>query len=173
MSLIYVDESKVKGYTMVTTNIDSRFKNATEKTLRAQLLPGQRRIHFTKESPARRRHFLSKLEKLDFQANVFHCATKNHAHGRHACLVALIDHAAKVGCTRISFEREASVEAADRRTLFSELKKHGLASSLAYSFEEPHREPLLWVSDAIAWCYTKGGDWRRRVTPLISGITEV
>jgi hypothetical protein len=26
---------------------------------------------------------------------------------------------------------------------------------------------MLWAADAIAWSYTKGGDWLRRVSPMI------
>jgi hypothetical protein len=29
-------------------------------------------------------------------------------------------------------------------------------------------EPLLWVPDVVAWCYGNGGDWRRRVAPLVA-----
>ncbi|GHF77951.1 hypothetical protein FHX82_004368 [Amycolatopsis bartoniae] len=33
--------------------------------------------------------------------------------------------------------------------------------------------PLLWVPDAVAWCYGAGGDWRRRVMPIVSKVIEV
>jgi hypothetical protein len=44
---------------------------------------------------------------------------------------------------------------------------------LTYELEVPRKEPLLWLADAIAWSYAKGGDWQRRVNPLISGVTKV
>jgi hypothetical protein len=39
---------------------------------------------------------------------------------------------------------------------------------LLYEHLKPHEEPLLWVPDAVAWCYGNGGDWRRRVAPLVA-----
>jgi len=30
------------------------------------------------------------------------------------------------------------------------------------------QEPLLWVSDGIAWCLQRGGPWASAVAPLIA-----
>lgn len=68
-------------------------------------------------------------------------------------------------------ERDESIEQADRRILFREVRKLGLADALTYAFEAPHLEPLLWTADAIAWSYAKGGDWRRRAESMIAGVT--
>ncbi|MFD2840633.1 hypothetical protein ACFSYH_08630 [Populibacterium corticicola] len=68
-------------------------------------------------------------------------------------------------------ERDESIEKSDRQTLFREVRRHGLTDELNYVLETPYQEPLLWVADAIAWSYTKGGEWRQRVDPLIAGIT--
>jgi hypothetical protein len=29
----------------------------------------------------------------------------------------------------------------------------------------PHLDPLLWIPDAIAWSWAKGGEWRQLVAP--------
>lgn len=33
-----------------------------------------------------------------------------------------------------------------------------------------HEEPLLWVSDAVAWCHQKGGPWIARAAPLVAEV---
>lgn len=70
-------------------------------------------------------------------------------------------------------ERDESIEKADRQILFREVRRHGLGDILSYAHEVPHQEPLLWVADAIAWSYTKGGEWKKRADPLIAGITKL
>ena len=39
-----------------------------------------------------------------------------------------------------------------------------------YVFPKAHEEPLLWVSDAVAWCYQKRGPWVRVAAPLVSEV---
>lgn len=59
-------------------------------------------------------------------------------------------------------------EKADKRVLFRDVKRHGVSGTLTYVHESPHQEPLLWIADAVAWSYTRGGDWKRRIQPLIA-----
>lgn len=171
MSCLFIDESKSKGYTMVAAVASPSDLKDLRRQLRGYLLPGQRRTHFTKESDNRKRHLLSEFNALGFQTEVFHCATTSDAVGRRACLRALVSYAASEGHSEMVFERDASIEQSDRQILYREVQQHGLVGSLAYTFEAPHGEPLLWVADAVAWSYAKGGDWRRRASPLISGVT--
>jgi hypothetical protein len=32
---------------------------------------------------------------------------------------------------------------------------------------------LLAIPDAIAWCWAKGGDWRRRIESVVTDVREV
>jgi hypothetical protein len=41
---------------------------------------------------------------------------------------------------------------------------------LAYRHSARHEEPLLWIPDAIAWSYTRGGAWRHQVRRLADVI---
>jgi hypothetical protein len=34
-------------------------------------------------------------------------------------------------------------------------------------------EPLLWVADAVTWAVGAGGDWRRRVAPMLDEHVRV
>ncbi|GAB90929.1 hypothetical protein GORHZ_119_00580 [Gordonia rhizosphera NBRC 16068] len=56
--------------------------------------------------------------------------------------------------------------------LYTAVRRHGVAR-LVYEHQRPAAEPMLWVSDAVVWCYAKGGEWRRRVQPVINSVTIV
>ncbi len=141
------------------------------RDIRKLVLPGQRRIHFTKEHPDRKRLILSRLTATGVTAQIFHCTTKDPVRGRNICLAEIVAYAAEGSFTKLVIERDESIEKSDRQTLFREVRRHGLTDELNYVLETPYQEPLLWVADAIAWSYTKGGEWRQRVDPLIAGIT--
>lgn len=167
MSALFVDESKAKGYTMVAAVVVPGDQTALRQQVRALVLPGQRRLHFTNESDSRRRLILSTLEDLGVRAYVVHSDLKHEASGREACLQELVALAAQDGHKRIVLERDVSIEHADKKSLYAAVHEHGLRDTLTYAHEAAHQEPLLWIADAIAWSYTKGGEWRRRAQPMI------
>ena len=173
MSMLFVDESKTKGYTMVAAIIADDAVSALRRDVRSLVLSGQRRIHFTKERDERKRLILSRLIHLGVRAQVFYCAAKSAVVGREVCLTALVSYAAEQKCFRIVFERDESIERADRKFLYGEVRKRGLADVFKYDFKVPHDEPLLWIPDAIAWSHVKGGDWKRRIKPLVGGVEEL
>jgi hypothetical protein len=59
------------------------------------------------------------------------------------------------------------------RTIRDTLGKRPSESNLTYEHLGGSREQLLWVADAVAWCFGAGGDWPRRVAPLIGRTVEV
>lgn len=172
MSILFVDESKTKGYTMVAAVVAAGDVAVLRRDVRSLVLPGQRRIHFTKEADDRKRLILSRLVGFGAKAHILHCAAKTPARSREACLVGLVALAKAKDHARIVIERDESIELADRRILFREVKRQGLGETLTYVHQAPHEEPLLWIADAVAWSYTKGGDWKRRIEPLIA-TTEI
>lgn len=173
MSVLFVDESKTKGYTMVAAIVADDAVPALRGDVRSLVLPGQRRIHFTKERDKRKRLILSRLVDLGVRAQVFYCAAKSAVVGREVCLTAIVAHAVEHKCFRIVFERDESTERADRKFLYGEVRKRGLADVFKYDFKASHDEPLLWIPDAIAWSHVKGGDWKRRTKPLVDGFEEL
>jgi len=42
-----------------------------------------------------------------------------------------------------------------------------------YVHRKPSTEPLLAIPDASAWSWAKGGDWRRRIDPLITDVGQL
>ena len=41
-----------------------------------------------------------------------------------------------------------------------------------YRHARPSAEPLLILSDVIAWAWARGGDWRRRCDPLSIRVVD-
>ena len=164
---MFVDESKSRIYTMVAAVVVPGDQTALRRDVRTLVLPGQRRLHFTNESDSRRRHILATLERLGVRAHVVQSDHKREAAGREACHRDLVALAARDGHERIVFERDESIEHADRRILYDAVRRLGAGDAISYAHETAHQEPLLWIADAIAWSHARGGDWRRRVQPLI------
>lgn len=167
MSTLFVDETKAKGYTMVAAVVVPHDAIELRREIRALVLRGQRRIHFTRESDSRRRLILSRLVELGVRAHIIQSTANKEADGREECLMQLVELAADNDHTRIVLERDASIEQSDRRILYREVSSRGLRSTLQYEHEAAYDEPLLWIADAIAWSHAKGGDWRRRVKPML------
>lgn len=164
---VYVDESKARGYYAVATAIAIGDLRSAERALRDLLKPGQRRIHFKSESDSRRREILSRMCALDVRVSVWMVKRKPDKEARPLSLGALAADAVKSGAALLIIERDESLERADRRLIAEVIRRAG-SSELEYRHVAPHEHPLLWVSDAVAWCYSNGGDWVRRVEPIVA-----
>ncbi len=91
-------------------------------------------------------------------------AAKNDAAGRKACLSAIVRDIAS-SAERLVVERDESTLKFDRQVLFDATRRHGCTDSLTYELFAPHEDPLLWIPDAVAWAWVKGGEWKDAVTP--------
>lgn len=85
---------------------------------------------------------------------------------RPRCLTSLTKEAARAKATHLLIERDDSIMQIDRSLIAGVLRKEQ-ATELIYRHVAPHEHPLLWISDAVAWCYSRGGDWIRRAEPLV------
>ncbi len=86
---------------------------------------------------------------------------------------AVVSDAASFGAKSMILERDDSIVDFDKRVLFKEVRKWNHHEPIRYSHDRAANEPLLWVPDAIAWSYVRGGDWRRRVRPLIESVIRL
>ncbi|WP_062137438.1 hypothetical protein [Demequina aestuarii] len=164
---VFVDESKTRGYWITATATAPAVMPENDKRLRQLLKPGQRRLHFTKESPQRRRALLSAMVDLDARVAVFSISGVRDTYARPACLRALVQHAVRDDIQEVVLERDDSLSVHDRRVIAAAIRTHQTRTEFRYRHASPHEFPLLWVSDAVAWSYAKGGDWRRRAAPLV------
>ncbi|MFD9614703.1 hypothetical protein ACFWWS_35595 [Streptomyces sp. NPDC059083] len=167
----FVDETKQNGLLIAATFAEPRHVQQASKVLQAKRMPGQNRIHFKTEKDARRREICSTLCTMDVQVRVYDATgIRSAREARTSCLTAVVEDLAFHGGGRLTIEQDDSLTDSDRRTLYSAVRKFGVADTLSYQHVRPNQQPLLWVSDAVAWCFAKGGDWRRRVTPLIAEV---
>jgi len=139
--------------------------------LRALQRPGQRRIHFSKEQDSRRRRLLAAMAELDLTSRVY-VSPASVKESRELCLTALIADIAPVGASLLVLESRESMNHLDVLVLDAALRKHG-SQTLVYRHLSPFEEPLLWVSDAVAWAIGAGGDWRRRAEPMIDEVVRL
>jgi hypothetical protein len=130
-------------------------------------LKGQRRIHFVRESDARRRFILSRLQDLGTRVCLYHVDGLQTQASRTLCLQAIVHDAAEMGVTRVVLETDETVARFDLRTMQSATFRAGLTGTLGYGHAPASSEPLLWAADAIAWSYSKGGNWLRRISAMV------
>ena len=48
-----------------------------------------------------------------------------------------------------------------------------MRDNFEYIWRNRNEEPLLWVPDAVAWSYAKGGKYRADIQPLVCGSEAV
>jgi len=138
------------------------------RQLSALRLGGQTRIHFVRESDSRRRLILSTLARLPVRAHLYRVEGLDAHTSRDLCLKGIVADAAALGIGRLILEADVTVIRHDLRTIQQSVYERGLGPTFRYAHERPASEPLLWAADAILWSYTKGGDWLRRIAPMVS-----
>ncbi|GAA1536132.1 hypothetical protein [Kribbella lupini] len=158
---VFVDESKSKGFLIAAARCPAEEVTVHRKALRGLLLPGQERLHFRHETDARRKQILDVVSEFHLLVDVYHAERETLA-ARHACLEAIVRDVAGTAA-RLVIERDESTYQRDRRTLHAACYRFN-CPELRWDLLAPKLDPLLWVPDAVAWAWTRGGNWRRRVT---------
>lgn len=170
MTHVFVDESCRSSYLLVATYARSADLQAIRADLRRLCRPGQRRIHFAKESDRCRKAVLSALSTAATCSRIYQ-ANGPQELARAAALTELVAQLPEVHAQQLVLESRGHRDNADRQVIYGALQKVGF--EVAYRHVEPQQEPMLWISDAIAWAYGAGGDWTRRVRPMIQQVTDV
>jgi|SRR5579875_76016 len=172
MSTLFIDESKTRDYIVVAAVVLPADIAAYRASINSLRMKGQRRIHFTTESPERRRKILSALTELSVHAGVYRANFSRERDSRAACLRAVVKDVPRLGVDRIVLEQDDSIVQFDRQLLFTELRGIGMPH-VAYDHERATAEPLLAIPDALAWCVARGADWSRRAAPMLGPIREL
>jgi hypothetical protein len=165
---IYVDESKSKGYLLIAVVVAPGLLKSIRRRMLGLCMPGQRSIHFVNERNSRRRLILSEIVRMELHAHAYIAIGFSQAGGRDACLKLLLDSVRALAGSTIVFEKDESSEKADRALMHSGLLERGLAKSIEYKFAARSEDPILWIADAIAWSYSRGGEFKKSIKPLIS-----
>lgn len=172
---LYVDETKERGYQLVAVGIETPGQlEDLRKLMRGLVLHGQHRVHMKKEDDSRKRAIAAAICGAGVQAVVYDTARRypHELDARAACLRALVEDNS-VATTLLVLERDDSLFRWDLQRLIELTRETGCRDSLRYEHRRAAVEPLLAVPDAIAWCWAKGGDWRRRIHPAVRAIRSV
>ena len=73
--------------------------------------------------------------------------------------------------SRLVIEDDESLRLRERQQIARHLA--GFTEPFSYTHANPHDEPPLWISDAIGWCWNRGGTWRKSVNEFIENIESV
>lgn len=173
----FTDESKRNGKFMAAVAlIDPTELTKHRVALRALLLNGQSRLHFTSESDQRRRMILSTIAGMDVEIRVYDARHLHPRTARAATFDRIVADLGKAGVTWLIIEQDDNLIDSDVRTLHRARTVYG-AAELDYAHKRSSAELLLCIPDAIAWCVSKtdakGADWRRRASELVSSTTKI
>ena len=165
---VYCDESKAKGFVLVAASVPCGDHSRVRDALDRMTLKRQVRIHFRREDAGRKEKILAELIELScISATVYDARRHSHKKGRDLAVARMTDDAARGQAQRIVVETDHSVVAADKLVIASRLLAAGRDGRTSFHHMLASEESLLALPDAVAWCYAKGGVWRRRVEPLI------
>jgi hypothetical protein len=174
---VYVDESKSRGYLVVAACVYGDYLRVTRKELRNLILPGQRSLHMKDERDSRKREIADMIigmGSLGMRVFVYDAGRSGTERDRRErCLAALVDDALEYEKARIVFDLDETVLSWDRQRMLELTRAAGARERISYEHHHRHAEPVLAIPDAIAWCWSKGGDWRRRIRPIVSDVRNV
>lgn len=172
---VVVDESMRSGYLLVAAVVLPEDVNATRRGIKDLVARGQRRLHMVKESEPRKRLILQRLTDLGVTATLYEAGTdfKTAITRRHACLERLVRDAVASGGARLCLETAVGVDQRDQRQLIELTRQLDCREILTYEHAHASGEHLLAAPDAIAWAWTKGGEWKRRAIPLVTAVVAV
>lgn len=135
------------------------------QVLRSLRVRGQRRIHFSTESDQRRRGLLREMSRLAASAVIYVAKDRNEVAARTAILTACVVQLREAGVSRLVLEARDGQDHRDRVDIYRTLGPSA-SPPFSYMHQTASNEPLLWVPDAVAWAWGRGGVWRQRVEEL-------
>jgi len=163
----FVDESKRHGLLVAAAVVQPRDLAPARTALRRLCLPGQSRLHFTKERDDRRRQILTAILSLGVVVDLYDATgIRNQQQARAACLRAVVQDLAAAGGQRLVLEQDDSLVRSDQAVLYAAVRDASASDRLTYEHVPARTEPLLWVADAAAWCWSRGASWPGRLQPI-------
>lgn len=169
-SHVFVDESKEGGYLVTAAALLSGDLTSARRAIRSLVLPRQRRLHFTHENDGRRKLILDTIAELGPQVKIYDASAHHRRRQREVCLDVLVEDLAAAGTRMLVLETDESIVDLDRKTLYRSVRRHGCQDVLEYRHLRAFEEPLLAIPDALAWCWQRGGHWKRRAVEMVDEI---
>ena len=174
---IFVDETKAKGYVVAAASGQPEELKIAQKQLQSLILSGQRSLHMKSEGDSRRRAIADTIGGLpDFgiSATIYDAGRLGTERDRRArCLDALVTDAAQLDAVSIVFDLDRSLASWDRQRMIELTRAADAQDRITYRHSSRHEEQMLAIPDVVAWCWARGGDWRRRVEPVVIAVRKV
>ncbi len=171
---LFIDETKDRDYLLVASVHPSSDLDPLRKLMRGMVLKGQHRIHMKKESDPRKRMIAAAICGVGVQATIYDAGRhhRNELEARAACLHGVVTDLDPHTPNLLVLEQDDSLIDFDRRQLYTITRTKQL-HGVRYEHRRASAEQLLAIPDAIAWCWAKGGDWRRRIEPAVTVVRSV
>jgi hypothetical protein len=170
---VYVDETKRAGYVMAAVTVSDPV--SARQIVRGLVVPGRRRLHMHNETLRHRRVVVSTLAAMSIEATIYDAGRRYRTdrEARGVCLAALVTDLGGLGDdTQLMIEQDDSLVSYDNQRLI-ELTRSSGQRILHYEHRRAHVEPLLSLPDAVAWCWVRSGEWRRRIAPIVAHVRQV
>jgi hypothetical protein len=171
----FVDESRRNNtYLLATVHVDPGELDRLRKLMYSLLFPGQRELHFKKETPQRRKLIFSRLAEAGTSVWIYRrsCTNGDEA-ARQDCLRRLTNDLLDLSATRLVLDTREDRDIHDERTIRAVLGKKPQETFLSYEHVISSQERLLWIADAAAWAYGAGGDWSRRARQIVTNVMDL
>jgi hypothetical protein len=162
----FVDESTRRlDYLICVATVSVQDLNSSRTTMQNLRARGQRRLHFAGESDLRRRKILSAIAELETETTIYVASHRNQTRARGAILEAMVPQLRKRGVSRLLLDARQGQDQRDRATIYRTIGSDP-DPEFSYTHQPSASEPLLWIPDAVAWAWGRGGYWRTRVEDL-------
>lgn len=172
----FIDESgRDRRYFICVAVVDPADLAPTRRQLSALLLRGQRELHFKTEKPPRRRLLADRISRLPLATYIYETGRtpKTEEQDRQRCLEQATHDLVELRARRAVLDSRDHRDSHDTATIYRALGRRPSETEVTYEHLNSASVPLLWIPDAVAWCYGAGGHWRRRVMPIVSKVIEV
>lgn len=170
---VFVDESKADRYILVAATVVPHDVQAGRQCVEALRHRGSSSIHMKGESDRTRKRIVAGLVDFGFRTLVVVADRGGRELDcRRSCLATVVHACVELDASRLVIERDDSVIKHDRQLLVQQSHQVAAGLKFQYAWMSRKEEPLLWVSDVVAWCYARGGIWGASVGPLISDVAS-
>lgn len=171
----FVDECKAGGFSLAAASIPCQDVPRLRAAVNSMRLPTQVRIHFVAESAQRRKSIMSALvDGGGISAKVYDARRFGDSkEGRDKAVARMAADQAAIPASRIVLETDDSAADADQVIIRQQLDKAGVTDQVGVDHMRARDEPLLAIPDALAWCFTKVGEWWKLAEPLIADVVLI
>ncbi len=172
----FVDESRRGSvYTIAVAIAQPANLRQLRRDLRGLLLPGQRELHFNDQKDPRRRVLADAIARMPIEVWIYRRCIERYAEpARQECVDRVVGDLLVSGAHRLVLDTRAQLDAKDEATIRDViLRQPQDHDRFVYEHVDSAYESLLWIADAAAWCFGAGGNWRKRIEPVVTAVVDV